>query len=163
MAEEIALNKELSDKDIYSGLIPQIKSLLSKEDNLVSNLANFTAAIKEAFNKVSWAGFYLVSGDHLFLGPFQGKVACTKIPFGKGVCGQCASLHETIIVPDVNLFPDHIVCDSGSKSEIVVPVFLNGDIWGVLDLDSYELDAFNLTDKTNLEALCEYLSSEIIF
>ncbi len=162
MAESIAVNKQLSDEDIYVSLIPQIKALLLKEDNLISSLSNFTAALKEAFDKISWVGFYIANENNLYLGPFQGKVACTNIPFGKGVCGTAALNKETIVVPDVESFPGHIACDSGSKSEIVVPVFLNGIIWGVLDLDSYLPGSFNDTDKKYLEQLCEYLSSEII-
>lgn len=163
MAESLAINKSLGDEEIYKSLEPQIKSLLTKEEKLISNLANFTAALKDAFDKISWVGFYIADNSSLYLGPFQGKIACTKIPFGKGVCGSAAFTMETIIVPDVELFPGHIACDSGSKSEIVVPVFHDGKIWGVLDLDSYLPNAFNHIDKKYLELLCEYLSSEIIY
>jgi GAF domain-containing protein len=162
MAENLFVDKAKSDEEIYISLIPQIKSLLSKEDKLISGLANITAALKEAFDKISWAGFYIADGGVLHLGPFQGKPACTQIPFGKGVCGTCAFTNETIIVPDVEKFEGHIACDSGSRSEIVTPIYYNGSVWGTLDLDSYKPEAFNETDKKYLEILCEYLSSEII-
>jgi len=163
MSESIIINKNIDDEGIYVEVVKQVKSLLSKQDNLVTNLANFTAILKEAFNKISWVGFYLASGDQLYLGPFQGKAACTKIQFGKGVCGTCAEKKETVIVENVDEFEGHIACDSGSKSEIVVPILYNGAVWGVLDIDSYQLNAFNRTDKKYLEVLSEFLSTGIIY
>lgn len=161
MAEEIRIDKHLTEEEKYRLLFSQIKSLLSKEDNLVSNLANLTAAVKDTFNKVSWVGFYLFEGDKLFLGPFQGKVACTNIEIGKGVCGTSAQKRETIIVPDVNKFPGHIFCDSNSKSEIVIPLLKDEKLLGVFDLDSHEYNSFGDMDKEYLEEICKFLSEEI--
>ena len=145
MAEEISIDKHLAEEERYRLLNSQMKSLLEKNDNLISNLSNFTAAINDTFEKVSWVGFYLYDGNKLFLGPFQGKVACTSIEIGKGVCGTSAAKRETIIVPDVNKFPGHIFCDNNSKSEIVIPLLQNDRLLGVLDLDSHEYDSFGQT------------------
>ena len=137
--------------------------MLSPTDNLITNLANCTAALKQAFEKISWAGFYLFDGKELYLGPFQGKVACNTIQVGKGVCGTAAQQRKTIIVTDVNKFPGHIFCDADSKSEIVVPLFKkDNSIFGVLDLDSYEYNSFNETDQKYLEEICKFLTEEII-
>ncbi len=162
MAESIVINKELSLEDQYKLLIKQAKSLLSKDDNLLSSLANLTALLNQSFNKISWVGFYLFDGEKLYLGPFQGSVACTSIVIGKGVCGTAALKKEIIVVPDVNKFPGHIFCDINSKSEIVVPILKNDKLHSVLDLDCNEFDAFNNTDKKYLEELVNFLSSEII-
>ena len=161
MSEEISIDKHLVEEERYRLLISQLKSLLTKEDNFISNLSNFTAAIKDTFEKVSWVGFYLFDGQKLYLGPFQGKVACTNIEIGKGVCGTSAEKRETIIVADVDKFPGHIACDSKSKSEIVVPLFQNNCLLGVLDLDSHEYNSFGNTDKEYLEEICKFLSEEI--
>lgn len=161
MSEEIRIDKHLSEEEKYRLLVSQVKSLLSKEDNLISNLSNLTAAIKDTFDKFSWVGFYLFDGDKLYLGPFQGKVACTNIEIGKGVCGTSAVKRETIIVPDVNKFPGHIFCDSNSKSEIVIPLVKNNKLLGVLDLDSHEYNSFGETDKEYLEEICKFLCEEI--
>lgn len=161
MTEDIRIDKHLAEEEKYRLLVSQLKSLLSKEDNLISNLSNLTAAIKDTFEKVSWVGFYLFDGQKLYLGPFQGKVACTNIEIGKGVCGTSAAKRETIIVPDVDKFPGHIACDSNSKSEIVVPLFHKNQILGVLDLDSHEYNSFSKTDKEYLEEICKFLSDEI--
>jgi L-methionine (R)-S-oxide reductase len=136
----------------YKSLIPQISGLLEGEPDLVANLANVAAALKEQFNWF-WVGFYLVKGDELVLGPFQGPVACTRIKKGRGVCGTSWQKEETIIVPDVEAFPGHIACSSLSKSEIVVPLFHNGKVVGVLDVDSAEYDQFNTTDQKFLESI----------
>jgi GAF domain-containing protein len=160
MSETIYVDKKLSTEEKYKSLIPQIKALLVKEDELVSNLANFTAALKQAFDKISWAGIYLFDGEKLYLGPFQGKVACTNIEIGKGVCGTSALMEETVIVPDVTDFPGHIECDPESKSEIVVPILKESRLIGVLDLDSTFLDAFDETDQQYLEELCRFLAEE---
>ncbi len=154
MTESFTINKNLSEEEIYKALISKIDSLLNSNEPLISNLSNVTAALKEAFDKISWVGFYLLKNEKLFLGPFQGKVACTVIDVGKGVCGTAAALKETIIVDDVDKFPGHIACDSSSRSEIVVPLMKGDKIFGVLDLDSYQLSAFNQTDKVYLENLC---------
>jgi GAF domain-containing protein len=161
MIEEIKIEKHLAEEERYRLLVLQLKSLLSKNDNLISNLSNCTAAIKEVFDKISWVGFYLYDGKQLYLGPFQGKVACTIIEIGKGVCGTSAERKETIIVPDVDQFPGHIACDSGSRSEIVVPIIKNNKLVGVLDLDSYGYNSFGDTDKKYLEEICKFLGEEI--
>jgi GAF domain-containing protein len=161
MAEEIRIDKYLSEEEKYRLLVSQIRSLLSKEDNLISNLSNFTAAVKDTFDKVSWVGFYLFDGNKLYLGPCQGKVACTNIQIGKGVCGTSALKQQTIIVPDVNKFPGHIFCDGDSKSEIVVPLIKDGKLLGVLDLDSHEYNSFGDIDKNYLEEICKFLCDEI--
>ena len=122
MGESLIVNIDSSIEEKYTLLIKQVKNLLSKEDNLITNLSNFTAALKQTFSKISWVGFYLNDGKKLYLGPFQGKVACTEIKIGSGVCGTAAVKRETIIVPDVDKFPGHIACDVESKSEIVVPI-----------------------------------------
>jgi GAF domain-containing protein len=161
MPQEISIDKHLAEEERYRLIISQLKSLLSKEDNLISNLSNLTAAIKDTFEKVSWVGFYLFDGQKLFLGPFQGKVACTNIEIGKGVCGTSAEKRETIIVPDVDKFPGHIACDSSSKSEIVIPLIQNNRLLGVLDLDSHDYNSFSKTDKEYLEEICKFLCKEI--
>ena len=161
MIEEIKIEKHLAEEERYRLLVLQLKSLLSKNENLISNLSNCTAAIKEVFDKISWVGFYLYDGKQLNLGPFQGKVACTIIEIGKGVCGTSAEKKETIIVPDVDQFPGHIACDSGSKSEIVVPITKNDKLIGVLDLDSYGYNSFTETDRKYLEEICKFLGEEI--
>jgi GAF domain-containing protein len=144
-------------EEIYRILLPQIKELISNEKDRIANMANVAAALKQAFG-FFWVGFYLVKGDELVLGPFQGPVACTRIPFGKGVCGTALKERRTIIVPDVEQFPGHIACNSESKSEIVVPVFDNGEIIGVLDIDSDRLNAFDEIDAAYLGKLNESFS-----
>ena len=161
MTEEIRMEKHLAEEEKYRLLISQLKSLLTRDDNLISNLSNCTAAIKDVFEKVSWVGFYLFDGKKLYMGPFQGKVACTSIEIGKGVCGTSAAKRETITVPDVNKFPGHIACDSKSRSEIVIPIIKNDDLIGVLDLDSYAYNSFGEADKKYLEKICKFLSEEI--
>ena len=143
---------------IYDSLIPQIKALVGDETDLVANLANIAAAIKQTFG-FFWVGFYLVKDDELVLGPFQGPIACTRIALGKGVCGTSWEKGETIVVDDVDAFPGHIACSSLSKSEIVVPVIKNGNVVAVLDIDSDTLSTFDETDAHYLNSLCEWLSS----
>lgn len=162
MSESISVNKQLSIQERYESFIKQVKALLDRDDNMISNLSNLTAVLKQSFEKISWVGFYLFDGTKLYLGPFQGKVACTNIELNKGVCGTAASRMETVIVPDVSNFPGHISCDPDSKSEIVVPVEKDGSLFGVLDLDSAELNSFDETDKKHLEALCRFLTEEIL-
>ncbi|CUU07613.1 GAF domain-containing protein [Candidatus Kryptobacter tengchongensis] len=152
--------KGQTKEEIYSELIPQIKSLIEDESDLIANLANVTSALKQAFPSFSWVGFYLAKGDELVLGPFQGKLACTRIKIGSGVCGTSALRKETIIVPDVEKFPGHIYCDPDSKSEIVVPIIKNGQVLGVLDIDSYELNNFDEVDKIYLEKVVDLLVSK---
>jgi GAF domain-containing protein len=162
VAEELIVDKSLSVEERYKLLVKQVKYLLSEEDNVLSNLSNLTAALNDTFEKISWVGFYLFDGSKLYLGPFQGKVACTQIEIGEGVCGTSAKEQKTIIVHDVDKFPGHIACDSGSKSEIVVPIIKNKKLYGVLDVDSYQYNAFNDTDKIFLEEICNFLSTEIL-
>jgi len=123
----------------------------------ISVLGNFTALVRELFESFSWVGFYILSDDMLYLGPFQGKVACDRIPLGEGVCGTAAERMETLVVPDVHKFEGHIACDSSSNSEIVVPVFINGKVWGVLDIDSTNFNNFDETDKIYLEKIVNLL------
>jgi len=162
VAVSLTINNEGSIDEKYEMLVKQIKHLLEKNENIISNLSNFTAALKQTFNKISWVGFYLYDGNELYLGPFQGKVACTKIKIGDGVCGTSAEKKKTIIVPDVDKFPGHIACDAESKSEIVVPIIKGDRLYGVLDLDSTSLNAFNETDEKYLEKLVHFLVNEII-
>ena len=138
--------------EIYRSLIPQIKALIDGEPDLVANLANVAAALKEQFNWL-WVGFYLVREDELVLGPFQGPVACTRIKKGRGVCGTAWKDAKTLIVADVEKFPGHIACSSLSKSEIVVPVIRDHNVIGVLDIDSEVLNHFDETDKIFLEEI----------
>jgi len=161
VTEIIISDSNLTTDEKYKILIPQLGSLVLKEDNLISNLANVTAALKQTFDKMSWVGFYLYDGKKLYVGPFQGKVACSNIEIGKGVCGKSAELKRTIVVPDVHQFPGHIFCDPDSKSEVVVPLMKNDKLYGVLDVDSTEYNSFNETDKIYLEQICNFLTKEI--
>ena len=161
MAEEFVTDRTQSIQKQYEELSILIKGLLNKNDNILSNLSNFTAALKQAFDKISWVGFYLFDGERLYLGPFQGKVACTQIELGKGVCGTSALDRDAIIVPDVNKFPGHIVCDSDSRSEIVIPLIKNDKLLGVLDIDSASFNAFNEADRKYLEYICNFMTEEI--
>ena len=145
MAESLIIS-DGDKKDRYSVLYSQIRSLLESESDLVSNMANVASMIHYTFG-FWWTGFYIVKEGQLVLGPFQGPVACTRINFGKGVCGTSWERKETVIVPDVDLFPGHIACSSLSRSEIVVPVFRDGDVYAVLDIDSKELSTFDEVDK----------------
>lgn len=152
----------LDDEAVYESLKDFLHGLLDASFPAVTNLANFSSALASSFGKISWAGFYLYDGQKLFLGPFQGKPACTVIEIGRGVCGAAARDLRTVIVPDVHQFPGHIACDSESKSEIVVPMVRNGELLGVLDLDSYEYNAFGETDKKQLEDLVSFLVQSIL-
>jgi L-methionine (R)-S-oxide reductase len=141
-----------SKEEQYRSLLPQISALLNGEKDRVANMANFVAALKEQFN-FFWVGFYLVQGDELVLGPFQGPVACTRIKKGRGVCGSAWLQEKTIIVPDVEKFPGHIACSSLSKSEIVIPIMCEGKVIGVLDVDSDQLESFDQIDQLYLEQM----------
>jgi GAF domain-containing protein len=156
------IKNDLSIEEKYKLLGKQLHSLMNKTENILSNLSNFTAALKQTFEKISWVGFYLFDGQKLYLGPFQGKVACTLIDIGKGVCGTAAESGKSLIVEDVDKFPGHIACDPESRSEIVIPIMKNNNLFGVLDLDSAELNSFNEIDRKYLEEYCKFLSSEII-
>ncbi|MBQ5592989.1 MAG: GAF domain-containing protein [Bacteroidales bacterium] len=141
-------------EEIYKEIIPQIQAILNGETDLIANTSNFCAMLKEAFD-FWWVGFYFVKqtrdSQQLVLGPFQGPLACTRINYGKGVCGTAWKQKQTIIVPNVDEFPGHIACSSLSKSEIVVPVIRNGEVIAVLDIDSKDLNTFSFTDKEYLE------------
>ena len=140
--------------------LAQAKALIEAEQDQIASLSNITALIKDFYEDTcSWAGFYLMKDNHLVLGPFQGKVACTRIQIGKGVCGTAVKTRKTQVVPNVHEFEGHIACDSGSNSEIVVNIFKDNEVVGVLDLDSYQFETFNQDDATMLEALCEIISS----
>ena len=139
----------MTKEEKYQSLLPQIRELVKNETDLIANLANIAAALKQTFG-FFWVGFYLIKENDLVLGPFQGPVACTRIPLGKGVCGTAWKERRTIIVPDVERFPGHIACNSESKSEIVVPLFKDGEIIGVLDIDSDELGDFDEVDSKYL-------------
>ena len=156
MAEDLTFITGIKEEQ-YLSLLPQVRSLIEGEVDLVANLANVAAALKEAFD-FFWVGFYLVKQDQLVLGPFQGPVACTRIRKGKGVCGTAWQEGATLLVPDVEVFPGHIACSSLSRSEIVVPLIKDGEVWGVLDIDSDLLNFFDETDRKYLEEMCGYLS-----
>jgi L-methionine (R)-S-oxide reductase len=151
MAEDLHINKGTKEEQ-YRSVIPQISALIEGEPDLVANLANISAALKEQFGWF-WIGFYLVKSDELVLGPFQGPVACTRIRKGRGVCGTSWEKASTLIVADVEKFPGHIACSSLSRSEIVVPLIRDGEVWGVLDVDSDRLDEFDETDEVYLEKI----------
>ena len=155
MAEDLQIARG-SKEEQYLSLIPQIKGLVSGEPDLVANLANIAAALKEQFG-FFWVGFYLVKEDELVLGPFQGPVACTRITKGRGVCGASWAQANTIIVPDVEKFPGHIACSSISKSEIVIPLLKNNEVWGVLDVDSDQYNSFDETDAQFLQEIVELI------
>ncbi|MFT3902035.1 MAG: GAF domain-containing protein [Niabella sp.] len=155
MAEDLQINQG-SKKEQYAALLPQIKALLAGEEDAVANMANMAAALKEQFGWW-WVGFYIVKQDELVLGPFQGPIACTRIRKGRGVCGTSWAEERTLIVPDVEKFPGHIACSSLSKSEIVVPIFNNNKVIGVLDVDSEQLNHFDETDKYYLEEIVKMI------
>ena len=156
MADDLRIVK--GSKEVqYTGLIPQIEGLLTGEHDLIANLANVTAALKEQFGWL-WVGFYIVKQDELVLGPFQGPVACTRIKRGRGVCGKSWQLAKPLIVPDVEKFPGHIACSSLSKSEIVIPVIKNNEVVAVLDVDSEKYDFFDQTDEQYLEQIARMIN-----
>lgn len=150
MAEELILSNSTDKQERYSALLPQINSLVGGEPDVVANLSNIAAALKQAMG-FFWVGFYIVKNNELVLGPFQGPIACTRIGFGKGVCGAAWKEKKVILVPDVEQFPGHIACSSASKSEIVLPAFKNGEVALVLDVDSDTLNNFDETDAAALQ------------
>lgn len=161
MAEELIINHSLDKESKYQILLPQIKSLIEGESNLIANLANICAALKQTFN-FFWVGFYLVENDELVLGPFQGNIACTRIGMGKGVCGTAWKEQKIIRVDDVDKFPGHIACSSLSRSEIVVPIFnKNNVVTMVLDIDSDQLSDFNQTDEKYLAQLATIIQKSL--
>ena len=153
MAETLKFTKNADRKTLYDEMAPQVDTLVSGETDLIANLANVAAVLKEAFG-FFWVGFYLAKEGQLVLGPFQGPLACTRINFDQGVCGRAYTTRETIIVPNVDKFPGHIACASASRSEIVVPMTDSaGEVFGVLDVDSDKLDDFDQTDAVGLAAI----------
>jgi L-methionine (R)-S-oxide reductase len=158
MAEELIISNSLDKKERYQTLLPQIKALVEGEEDLIANLSNIAAALKQTMN-FFWVGFYLVKDNQLVLGPFQGPIACTRINFGKGVCGTAWKEKSTVLVPDVEKFPGHIACNSASKSEIVLPAFKNNEVALVLDVDSDALDDFNTLDQQALEKLMRIIEN----
>lgn len=158
MAEDLKITKGTKQQQ-YETLLPQIKALLHGEPDLIANLANTAAALKEQFGWF-WVGFYLVKKDELVLGPFQGPVACTRIKKGRGVCGTSWANAESLIVADVEKFPGHIACSSLSRSEIVIPLFKNNKVIGVFDADSEALNHFDETDKKFLEEIVSWINGQ---
>lgn len=157
MAEELHISTSTDKIEKYESLIPQIEALISGESDMVANLANISAALRYGMN-FFWVGFYMVKEDQLVLGPFQGPIACTRINKGKGVCGSVWEKGITAVVPNVDEFPGHIACSSDSKSEIVVPIKKEGEVIGVLDVDSDQLESFDDIDQKYLERLMDSLS-----
>ncbi|MFC4232406.1 GAF domain-containing protein [Parasediminibacterium paludis] len=156
MAEDLKITIKGTKEEKYLALLPQIAALVEGEKHLIANLANVTAALKQQFGWL-WVGFYQVKNDQLVLGPFQGPIACTRINKGRGVCGTSWAESKTIIVPDVSKFPGHIACSSDSKSEIVIPILVHGDVVAVLDVDSDKLDDFDMIDQKYLEQIIGFL------
>jgi len=159
MAEELFIPQSSDRKERYSAIIPQIASLIEYEEDLVANLANTAAVLKEAFG-FFWVGFYLVKDDELVLGPFQGPLACTRIARGKGVCGTSWEENRSLLVPDVEAFPGHIACSSLSRSEVVIPIPGKHGVSGVLDVDSDQLDDFTEADLEYLEKVVALLAKK---
>jgi L-methionine (R)-S-oxide reductase len=145
----------------YAALAQELKGLLTGEDDLIANTANATSLIYHTLPDLNWCGVYLLRGDELVVGPFQGKPACVRIGLGKGVCGTAAAERRTVVVPDVHAFPGHIACDAASRSEIVIPLIRRGDLLGVLDLDSPKLARFDDDDRRGLEQLANVLVASI--
>ena len=146
---------------LYSLLLEQTKAITDDVPHRIANLANISALLYQALPDINWAGFYLMQDGKLILGPFQGKVACVEIAIGKGVCGTAAERGETILVPDVHKFPGHIACDSASNSEIVIPLIVKGNLFGVLDIDSPHLDRFSDNDRDGLEQFAKILCKQL--
>lgn len=158
MAEELIISTSSDKKERYQVLLPQIKSLVEGENDLIANLSNIAGALKQAIG-FFWVGFYLVKDNQLVLGPFQGPIACTRIDFGKGVCGSAWKENRTILVPDVENFPGHIACSSASKSEIVLPAFKDNEVVLVLDVDSDIINDFDETDQQALEQVMRIIET----
>ncbi len=159
--EQIKVSSEADKVEIYRELLPQLESLVSGESDFIANASNLSAALKQALPHASWVGFYFMKEGELVVGPFQGKVACTRISLGRGVCGTAAAENRTIIVRNVAEFPGHIYCDPDSKSEIVVPIARDGEVFGVLDLDSAAYGSFDSVDEKNLERVASLVEGLI--
>lgn len=156
MAEELIISASTQKKERYQTLLPQLEALVQGEDDLMANLANISAALKQTMD-FYWVGFYVVKGNQLVLGPFQGPIACTRISFGKGVCGTSWKEKKTIVVPNVDEFPGHIACSSASRSEIVLPAIKDGEVALVLDVDSDKLNDFNADDEAGLSQVIKII------
>lgn len=157
--EDLLIPSSATKEEKYTALLPQIQSLVGDEPDLIASLANISAALHQTF-KFWWVGFYLVKDNQLVLGPFQGPIACTRIAYGKGVCGTSWQKAEAILVPNVDEFPGHIACSSASKSEIVVPIIKNNTVVAVLDVDSELLSQFDETDRRFLEQVASIAASK---
>ncbi|SHF33881.1 GAF domain-containing protein [Dysgonomonas macrotermitis] len=157
MAEKLDVLQTTSREEQYKNLLPQVEALISYETDLIANMANLSAVLREAFGFL-WVGFYIVRNKELVLGPFQGKIACTRIGYGKGVCGTAWKENKPLVVPDVDAFPGHITCDGDSRSEVVLPLNQDGKVIGVLDIDSQFLNHFSETDVIYLQKFISFLS-----
>ncbi|WP_165020453.1 GAF domain-containing protein [Dysgonomonas sp. ZJ279] len=160
MAESLTIPTTFSKEEKYKTLLPQFKALIGGETDVIANFANISAALKQAFY-FFWVGFYIVKRDELVLGPFQGTIACTRIKYGKGVCGTAWKEKRVVIVPDVNEFPGHIACDALSQSEIVVPLFYKDEVIAVLDVDSELINHFDQIDATYLQQVVNLLEASL--
>ena len=158
---EASIDRGLSKPALYGALSKSLESLLEGETDALANLANASGLLADALDRINWCGFYLLRGEELVLGPFQGKPACVRIALGKGVCGTAAQRRETLVVPDVNAFPGHIACDAASRSEIVIPILQDGRLRGVLDVDSPETHRFDDEDRKGLEELVRILTPRV--
>ena len=158
---ETSIDPTLSKGDRYRDLVRSLESLLEGEPDPLANLANAAALLAQSMEAINWCGFYLLRGEELVLGPFQGKPACVRIPIGKGVCGAAARDRATLVVPDVTRFPGHITCDPASRSEIVVPIIENGVLRGVLDVDAPEVGRFDREDLAGLEEFVRALTPRV--
>ena len=161
MAEELVISTSADKAEKYRTLLPQIEALIDGERDLIANLSNIAAALKQTMD-FFWVGFYLVKGDQLILGPFQGPIACTRIDYGRGVCGHAWKEKKTVIVPNVEEFPGHIACSSASQSEIVLPAFKDGNVALVLDVDSNKLNDFDSRDQEGLEKLMRIIERILV-
>jgi L-methionine (R)-S-oxide reductase len=158
---EVSRDRALSKPAMYRELSASLAALLDGETDAVANLANASALLSGALDRINWCGFYLLRGDELVVGPFQGKPACVRIPMGRGVCGTAAARRETLVVPDVDAFPGHIACDAASRSEIVVPILQESALRGVLDVDAPEADRFDDEDRTGLQDFVSVLAPRV--
>ena len=149
---DAAIDRNQGKPALYRDVAASLAALLEGESDPLANVANAVSLLSGALERINWCGVYLMRGSELVLGPFQGKPACVRIPLGKGVCGTAAARRETLVVPDVNVFPGHIACDAASRSEIVVPILAGGELRGVLDVDAPETDRFDAEDRAGLEA-----------
>lgn len=156
-----SLDPSAPKSTIYRDLEASLKSLLDGETDALANLSNAAALVNQALDRINWCGFYLLRGEDLVLGPFQGKPACVRIPLGKGVCGTAAARRQTVVVPDVREFSGHIACDADSRSEIVVPILVGGRLVGVLDVDAPEVGRFDEEDRNGLERFVNALAAEV--